>query len=539
MRQLPGRLWVIAWIAVGPAGLAAEPANTWREAMVAGKSALDEGAITGAIDHYERALALVGNQETAGTDLVENLRRLVGLYRMTGRLAEAIDALTRVLDREPATSPERAALLAELAWEHQRAGHYSTAETLLREAVRVHEQIRGGDPPALARILRQLSGLVRTLRPEDGEAEALLVRALELTELRLGASHPETIRLLANLAAFYGQTGRRPSAVELYSRAIELERGRKHPDQDRQLHVLRELAGQHQLLEELDQAEQRYRELLALQQAHLGSRHPACAETFGALGMMFARQQRFEEALQQIERALAIHVAALGPEHPSTVASRNALRYVVGRRGDEKQLAELGPLREARCVAPSPADPTREEVQRLRREGAAARARGEFDAAMQLAVRRVEVERRASGPDSMLTAAGVAEIAGLLEAQQRWDEALPYRMEHLRITERAAPAGDPRRAAAYHDMSSFFRSVGDHEQARGYLVQEIELREARDEAGPELARALEDLAQMDERLKDGSAAEKHYGRAAELWARIAGSGCPERTRIRHSWPRST
>ena len=69
-------------------------------------------------------------------------------------------------------------------------------------------------------------------RARYAEAEPMYRRALEIYELQLGPTHPDTARSLNNLAALYDTQGKFADAEPLYRRALEINErvlGADHP----------------------------------------------------------------------------------------------------------------------------------------------------------------------------------------------------------------------------------------------------------------------------------------------------------------------
>lgn len=56
---------------------------------------------------------------------------------------------------------------------------------------------------------------------------------MKLRRTKLGEDHPDTLRLIHNLAIYYSQAGRRAEALQLAEQVVELHRtnlGEDHPD---------------------------------------------------------------------------------------------------------------------------------------------------------------------------------------------------------------------------------------------------------------------------------------------------------------------
>jgi CHAT domain-containing protein/tetratricopeptide (TPR) repeat protein len=95
------------------------------------------------------------------------------------------------------------------------------AEALLKRALAITEKSLGADHPDVAIILNAM-GRLRYLRGETKEEEALYSRALAIAEKSLGRDHPQVANYLNNLATIYWAQGATAQALTALARAADI-----------------------------------------------------------------------------------------------------------------------------------------------------------------------------------------------------------------------------------------------------------------------------------------------------------------------------
>jgi len=250
--------------------------NRWQSLMDRGVAAETAGDYAGASEAYREAATLA---ETFPRDdqrrvLTFNSQGL--MYDALGRLTDAEASYRRALDALnpglPASSLNRAVLLANLATVSVEMGNGARAEKLLRESIAIHLSV---EPPnelrlsmarnSLAELLtvtgriaeastlletslatlerlpdagteigiaRNNLGAVRLFQGRYAEAQTMLEQSLAALEAARGPGHPILLRTLHNLAAARLRNGQRRSAGDAWRRATDLAEatiGIEHP----------------------------------------------------------------------------------------------------------------------------------------------------------------------------------------------------------------------------------------------------------------------------------------------------------------------
>ncbi|MER7369037.1 tetratricopeptide repeat protein, partial [Nonomuraea wenchangensis] len=85
------------------------------------------------------------------------------------------------------------------------------------------------------------------------------------------------------------------------------------------------------------QAEQEYREVLAMRVEVFGEHHPDTLTTRYEIARMLAVQGGYAQAEQEYREVLAMRVEVLGEHHPDTLATRHAIAFVLAVQGGYAQ----------------------------------------------------------------------------------------------------------------------------------------------------------------------------------------------------------
>jgi hypothetical protein len=180
-----------------------------------------------------------------------------------------------------------------------------------------------GPPQDLAPALTRLA----SSKLEAGhyaEAEALLVRALTITERQLGADHPDLVLLLNDLALVYLKQSKYAAAEPLLLRLLDIKRrkGENHPEVAT---VLGSLAVTQRALGRHESAEGLLRRVLEIREQTLAPNHFLVATALEQLAEACEARGKLGEALQLFQRAYAVREVTLGVEHPSMRACRERI----------------------------------------------------------------------------------------------------------------------------------------------------------------------------------------------------------------------
>ena len=214
-------------------------------------------------------------------------------------LHEAAGRITTELKDQPAA---RAELLSTIGSSEFHLGHLESAETLLREALRLRIQTDGPGSPLVAGVLNDL-GLVRKHQDHLDDAERLLRESVAIREKSLGHLNGATARGLFDLASVLAMRNKNAEAEAALRESLNL------------------------------------REKLFVDPRN-GVDLSTVALTMSGLGQQLARMNRLAEAESIIRRSLALRRRAERPGYAYALATLQ-LGKVVAREG---RLAEAETL---------------------------------------------------------------------------------------------------------------------------------------------------------------------------------------------------
>jgi tetratricopeptide (TPR) repeat protein len=245
-------------------------------------------------------------------------------------------------------------------------GAYSQAEPLLRDALELREKLLKPEHPDTARILNNLAHLLHNKGDLAG-ARRLVERALAIAKKMLGPEHPDTAGILNHLARLHHDQDDLAGARPLFEHALAIREERLGPEHPDTAESLNHLARLHHDQDDLAGARPLFERALAIREKRLGPEHPDTAESLNHLAHLLHDKGDIAEARSRQERALAIREKRLGPEHPDTAESLNHLARLLYRQGD---LARARPLYE-RALAIRENEkvlgPTHQDTNRTRR----------------------------------------------------------------------------------------------------------------------------------------------------------------------------
>ncbi|MEZ5318095.1 MAG: tetratricopeptide repeat protein [Vicinamibacterales bacterium] len=248
------------------------------------------------------------------------------------------------------------------------------------------------------------------------------------------ADQPEVqAALMATMSQAY--TGLRVSdrAISLAEQSLSLARQLHGPRDPTVATALVALAAGHASRSEPDQAMPLYREALEMRRDLLPPDDPAIVEVSSMLALNLQTLAQFDEAETLYRDVLAMVRRTHPPDAPMITAAMNNLAGVLHGQG---KLDEARPLL----------------------EDALARAR--------------------KGPDPVLTADILAELAVLLKNSNHPDEAEPMYKEAIEIREQTFGPDHPMTGQSYNNYGVFLRGTGRESDALPYLERALAINKA-------------------------------------------------------------
>ncbi len=197
---------------------------------------------------------------------------------------------------------------------HLNKADYSTAITLLQNAIEIKRSVLGSDHPMLASSYSNL-GLAYQKQHQHDKAALYHKKALTV---QLKARAPG-ISAQKKKASGTSDTNRKPGPQHKLARSyINLGTAYLHQ-------------------RKYDDAITYYRKGLPLLRQALGDKHPEVATAYSNLGVAYGRKGQAEQSIRYHQRALAIRLDKLRPLHPSTILSYRYLGLAYKKKGDTRK----------------------------------------------------------------------------------------------------------------------------------------------------------------------------------------------------------
>jgi len=265
------------------------------------------------------------------------------LLRVEGRMAEAesvlLDCIRRAEALEPAGSGK-----SSVEWAHA-AGSLGAVYLALQQlhkaeafALQAHtifnQRLDAGDPERVTN--GTLLGTIYLEQARYEEAEALLRATLEHADKRLAAV---TFNQLAVMAL---RRGRLEEAESLALQASEMDRLEAAPSGQMAAAITGNLAKIRLLQKRYVEAEQNYREALAISETALGKEHPETAKAYLNLAAFYQIRGRDRGAEQLYRHAIEILEPLYGKDHVLVLVARNELADVFRAEGRYTESERLG-----------------------------------------------------------------------------------------------------------------------------------------------------------------------------------------------------
>jgi serine/threonine protein kinase len=226
-------------------------------------------------------------------------------------LGERLDRAAAQLDADAIGDPLTVAKLQDILGVTQRnLGDPYKAIAILGRAIQTREAKLGPDHPDTLESRNNLATAYRAAGRLD-EAIALHEQTLKLRTARLGPDHPDTLSSRNNLATAYRATGRLAEAIAMHEEALKLNMAKLGPDHPDTLRSRNNLAAAYLTAGRLAEAEALLRDLLERRRKSSRSDSPDHAAVLASLGQILLLQEKGSDAEPFLRECLAIREKAL------------------------------------------------------------------------------------------------------------------------------------------------------------------------------------------------------------------------------------
>lgn len=290
------------------------------------------------------------------------------------------------------------------------------------------------------------------------ESIMLYEEARKSRESRLGADHPETLRVVEKLALVYRSQARYTEARSMLEHVLESRKTSLGPDHLDTIQAIEYLAmtineyAEAENSEAYAEAESLHKQALACREVQLGTNHLDTLWTADSLGTNYRAQGRHLEAVEIYERVLEGRKLKLGEDHPQTLWTLANLA---------SSYTSIGRLNEA-------------------------------EAMWKQAIVGNEQRRGHSHSQTLFAVEGLADV---YHQQSRFQEAIDLYDRALRGDEASLGSGHPNAMRKMHKLASLYREQTEFTKSIAMFEKLLEYRKGRLGSGhPDILRTYHDAA---------------------------------------------
>ncbi|PRX98734.1 tetratricopeptide repeat protein [Allonocardiopsis opalescens] len=197
-------------------------------------------------------------------------------------------------------------------------GDLAGAEAMLRRALELSERAVGTQDPHTL-VIRHGAAHLAVRRGELDRAEREYLAILAARESLYGEDHPDTFITVHGLAAIAARRGDLDHAGELLRRALTAARHVLGPDAQGTLSIRHDLAWIERKSGRLEAAERGFATVAADRERTLGADHLETMDTRYELALVALTRGDADTALRRSESVLAARRRVVGPDHPAAL----------------------------------------------------------------------------------------------------------------------------------------------------------------------------------------------------------------------------
>jgi tetratricopeptide (TPR) repeat protein len=206
---------------------------------------------------------------------------------------------------------------------------YDFAESLLRSALELRQEIFGKNHPDVVESLSSLSQLAMA-KGDFESAESFLRRQVSISRNFEGRDRLHLAGGLNDLAIVVDKKREDSEAVEeLYQESLSIYREILGNESHAVAIILGNLAVQAHWKGDYEKAESRHREALRIERKLVGKEHPDIALSMHNLAFLLYDKGEYANAESLLRDALAINIKAYGESHPSMTSYLGNLAMIL------------------------------------------------------------------------------------------------------------------------------------------------------------------------------------------------------------------
>ncbi|KAJ7927274.1 hypothetical protein B0H13DRAFT_2556647 [Mycena leptocephala] len=221
-----------------------------------------------------------------------------------------------------------------------QAGRYTEAESLQMAVLDKKQQLMGDNHPDTLRIMGDLAITYHKLG-QLTKAEEIMVVMLEKQKQLLGDTHLATLFTMSHLTITYKRLKQLTKAEEFEVVVLEKRKQLQGDDHPHTLHTMGNLAATFRELKEFTKAEELELTVLEKRKQLLGDDHPDTLHAIGNLATAYHNLKQFTKAEELEVVVLEKWKQFLGEDHPDTLFAMGNLAATYGELKEFTKAEEL------------------------------------------------------------------------------------------------------------------------------------------------------------------------------------------------------
>lgn len=170
------------------------------------------------------------------------------------------------------------------------------------------------------------------------KAERLYIKALEITKEQVGERHKDTATSYNNLGDLYREMELYDDSILLHNKALNIRIEIFGENNDYTASSYHNLGLLYRDKKEFNKAEELYFKALNIWEKILEENHPNIATLYKNLAILYGDQQKFQSAYNNMKKAIKILKCIFPSNHSQLLESKNILRVIEEKLGDQKKI---------------------------------------------------------------------------------------------------------------------------------------------------------------------------------------------------------
>ena len=372
-------------------------------------------------------------------------------------------------------------------------GYDSEAEKFQILVLDATSRTCGEEHPDTIRVMGNLASTYQNLG-KYADAEKLDMKALDMSKRVLGEDHLHTIWSMANLAITYGGLGKYADAEKLNIRVLDMRNRLLGEDHLHTIWAMSNLASTYQSLGKYADAERLQIKFLDMKNRLVGEDHPDTISAMGNLAGIYENLGKYADAEKLEIKVLDMRNRFLGEEHPETISAMGNLActyWSLGRYADaEKLQIKVVDMRNRHLGEDHP-----DTIMAMGNLATTHMSLEKYADAEKIQIKVVDVRTTLLGEDHPHTIKAMSNLANTFGSLEKYANAEKLQMKVLDMRNRLLGEDHPDTIWAMGNLANTYGSLGKYADAEKLEIEILAMRNRLlGEEHPATIDAMENLA---------------------------------------------